>query len=184
MTWSADRAPVLSSSVVVGVDLDQRAGWILSRALHLAERLSARLDVVHVYAPWTALERAATGTGIISALDRLAAERQSRLSQMCNDVVGERVPVTTHLRVGQRRAELLEAVRELSPTVVVVGAARRRWGLRMWLRDLAGQLCRDSPVPVLVVPVPPGPVPAELTERRRTGGAPSAASLVNLRLIK
>lgn len=139
-------------SILVAIDFGPTSLAALDHALLLAEKLGARLDLVHIYdVPMVALPgMVAPATNDTSYV----AQTRQELSQLTRSRVAERVPAQSHLRVGEPVARLLDTIADLKPDLVIVGSHGRNAMMRALLGSVSERLCRKSPVPVLVVPAP------------------------------
>jgi len=141
-----------SSSILVGVDFSESADRALGLAVLLAERLSARLDLVYVYdVPVVAMpELVMPSTNDNPPM----AEFRQQLKELRSRVVGDRVPTRIHLLYGDAVAGMLDLIKELQPEMVVVGSHGRGAVMRALMGSVSERLSRRSPVPVLIVPAP------------------------------
>jgi nucleotide-binding universal stress UspA family protein len=136
--------------IMVGVDFSPDSLRALDRAVDLVRRTGGELDLVHVH-PHTAATSLRDAllahdeiAGFDGAREQLAALRATHLPA---DLAG-----CTHLRIGDPKLGLLEAIDELHPDVVVTGSHGRGAVQRALLGSVSEYLVRHSPVPVLVVP--------------------------------
>jgi nucleotide-binding universal stress UspA family protein len=80
--------------------------------------------------------------------DQIAAAARSSLEKLAAEQGGLR----SELRCGDPAAEILRAIDELKPELVVMGTHGRRGLARLLLGSVAEKVVRSSPVPVLTVP--------------------------------
>jgi nucleotide-binding universal stress UspA family protein len=142
----------VTTSILVGTDFSDSSDRALAHALQLAERLGARLDLVHVVqiqAP-AVLELWLAAAGNESQI----TQTKQMLKAVRDRVSTEKTPCRTHLRLGDPVAGMLELIESLKPSLVVVGSHGRGAMMRALLGSVSERLCRRSPVPVLVVPAP------------------------------
>ena len=108
------------------------------------------------------------GASFVSVAELLApveAAARKKLESTL-ETVKRRVPAAkSDLRAGVASSEILEAIHELRPDLVIVGTHGRRGMGRLLLGSVAEKVVRMSPVPVLTVrhhpphgshPTPPG----------------------------
>jgi nucleotide-binding universal stress UspA family protein len=145
-------------SILVGIDFSAASERALTQAVELAERLPARLQVVHIHEMLPTVP-AADMLGVMpnyGTLDERYEEervqRRNRCSELCERVISDRVRYGIYLVDAPAVAGLLGAIATLKPNLVIVGT-HGRGALKRWLLgSVSTELCRRSPVPVLVVP--------------------------------
>jgi nucleotide-binding universal stress UspA family protein/rubredoxin len=156
-----------SFKMLIGIDFSDCSERALARALPLAERLAAAVYLVHV----CPIQVASLSEALVApALEQEDLDRSMNLL----DQIRQRLPlpeVHLQVRVGDPVLGLLDAAKEVAPDLMVVGSHGRGAMMRALLGSVSEQLCRRSPVPVMVVPGPhgqasqeadKGSVPAEL----------------------
>lgn len=138
--------------ILVGVDVDE-SHHTFAEALALAGRLSAELEILSATPlrppespPFHVNER---------AFDR--AER--RTAALVDEAAACGVVARAHVEEDEPAQALLEAAHRLAPTFLVVGRHRGGELGRVLFGSVAEQVCRHSPVPVLVVPPPEPALP-------------------------
>jgi nucleotide-binding universal stress UspA family protein len=140
-------------NILVGIDFSDSSAGAMYHALALAERLGATLHLVHV-TPAQSHLAVPTDIGLNMPNEfeevREARERLERLRAM----IGDKVPVDIHMRMGDAVRALIEVIRELRPDMVVLGSHGRGAVMRILLGSVSTQIIHQSPVPVLVVPAP------------------------------
>jgi nucleotide-binding universal stress UspA family protein len=139
--------------ILVGIDFSESSAGALYHALALAERLNAELHLCHV-APSNADLNAPTDLGLnVPSEFKDAQEARQRLERM-RAMIGAKINVELHLRMGEPVHGILELVREVKPDMLVVGSHGSGAVKRLFLGSVSTELTRKCPVPVLVVPAP------------------------------
>jgi universal stress protein A len=138
--------------ILVGLDFSPSSDLAFSYAVRLAEALGARLDLAHVHQP----EVIPVPEMLLAPPDDAAAitAAQRQLQELAGRAASRRIQVQVHVRTDAPVMGLLQLIEELQPDLVVIGSHGRGALMRLLLGSTAEQLCRRSPVPVLVVPAP------------------------------
>ena len=136
--------------ILVGVDGSACSARAVRHAAHLALRLDAEIDMVHVFphtttATMTALGFVADATGEFS-------EAKRQLVELRESALPGGLPVQIHMRLGEPVRGLLDAIEQLEPDMVILGTHGRGTVMRAIMGSVSEQLVRKSPVPVMVVP--------------------------------
>lgn len=147
------------SRIVVGLDPDGVAEHGVHAALELASILPAKVDVVHVVRPFTALADLRVFEDTAREEARLAAARKASLAyleSLCArlTLTGRKPRFEEILSVVQGRPapELARRAREIGADLVVLGARHRRHGLT--LGGTVRELLASSPCSVWVQSTP------------------------------
>jgi len=138
-------------NILVGVDFSDSSAGAMYHALALAERLGGVLHLAHVASTEM---NAPTDLGMNLPSEFPEAQQSRERLERLRGMIGSKVDVELHLRMGDPVAGLLQLITELRPDMVVVGSHGRGAVLRMLLGSVSTQLTRLSTVPVLVVPAP------------------------------
>lgn len=147
--------------ILTGIDFSDSSAGAMYHALTLAERLGAVLHLVHI-TPMNANLAAPTDLGLnVPAEFREALEARQRLERL-RAMLGNKVSVELHVRMGDAVSGIIELARELRPDMIVVGSHGLGAVMRLLMGSVSTQLVRQSPVPVLVVPAPGRELPAKL----------------------
>jgi nucleotide-binding universal stress UspA family protein len=171
--------------IVVGLDFSAGSEAALLRAADLAERLHARLHLVHAAATMRVERGDALFDDTVHSVERRTREfvEEALGSAEAFDVIGPEVVV----RRGEAAADaLVRYAQQVGAGLVVVGTHGLRGVRRFLMGSVAEEVVRRSPCPVLTVPhaaarTAPGPsspvlVPVDFADVNRK--AVSAAQLI------
>lgn len=159
-------APTIRT-ILFCTQLGPRAAHIFQYAYLLAERLGAKIVVLHVRSvldtEQEAMVEGYTGKGSVHSLvDRDEHETEVAIEQRIEKYFADEASVTNWHDVvdrivvaeGRARDEILKQVEAVDADLVVVGAHRHRLMDLLLGRTTAHKLIEGSRVPVVVVPVP------------------------------
>lgn len=151
------------SNILVGIDFSEGSTNALRYAASLAKQTGARLHVLTVHSSALSLadDTYAYGFNPEENLNQARQETERcrvalvRLieSEVSRPFAGQ-VESVQYLREGEPRTELLKAISELGPDVLIVGSHGRGALARMMLGSVSTFLCHHCPIPLLVVPRP------------------------------
>lgn len=136
--------------VLVGTDFSDHAARAVERAVDLALRYGASLQVAHVWE----VPLVVGGTLTASDYDRISIVEHAARAQLDQAVAaldGSGVAVTALLRSGAPWDRLVTLAGETDADLVVVGTQGRTGLRRVLLGSVAERVVRLSPVPVLTV---------------------------------
>jgi nucleotide-binding universal stress UspA family protein len=145
--------------ILVPFDFEPSSTKALDVAIELAKLFGAELTVLHV---WEVPAYAYSGFEF-STLDLLAPVRAAAQQHLEQALVefDERLPgIKRLLRGGTAWYEIRDAIRDVSPDLVVMGTHGRRGFNHLMLGSVAEKTVRSSAVPVLTVH-PEDPAPQE-----------------------
>jgi universal stress protein A len=148
----ASMSPSTPRHILVPYDFSETAQHALSFAIGLAEKLGARITVMHAYdlAPpetpglWFDAE----------LLARLEAGARTALDAAIKRTVRPGVTVDSFLRQGPARSEINIAAKELNVDLIVMGTHGRRGVAHALLGSVAEKIVRTAPCPVVTVQAP------------------------------
>lgn len=136
--------------ILVGVDFDESSAQALKVAGALSSAFGSELTVVHAHT----MERPAYFTS--AQMDSLGAETAAAQQRCAEDVaafVRQHTPAAFTPRVEEGSAAAVLTRLAGGFDLVVLGTHRRHGPRRWWLGSVAESVLRESPVPVLVVPI-------------------------------
>lgn len=136
--------------ILVGIDFTDTAATALYFALSFAERTGAQLHLAHFVAGDVAAP-VDLGMNLPAELPE-AQDARLRLERM-RAMIGSKIDVQLHLRIGEPVDGLLRLVRELRPDMVIVGRHSRGSIGRALLGSVSTRLAKRCPVPVLLAPL-------------------------------
>jgi nucleotide-binding universal stress UspA family protein len=151
----------LISNILVGVDFSEGSAQALRYAAQLAQQSGARLHVLNVHGSAVALSEDTFAFGFdvedyVNRLKQAGAHRRAALERFVEKEVGkplgDQVQVCQHLREGEVRSEILNAIEEIKPDLLIMGSRGRGTLSRIVLGSVSTFLCQHSPVPTLVIP--------------------------------
>lgn len=136
--------------ILVGVDFDESSALAVTMAGTVARSFGGELTVVHAHS----IDRPAYFTG--AQIDALEAETTAA-KQRCADDVSAFVarhtatPAAARVEEGPPAEVIVRLAADYD--LVVLGTHRRQGPRRWWIGSVAEAVLRDSPVPVLIVPM-------------------------------
>ncbi len=135
-----------SRTLLVAVDFEQTSLDALDMALDLGRKLDLQVVILHVYAVPVVLY---PGVGPVMA--PCLPEEVDTAARRATEELAARVGASAIVRAGRPAEEILKAVEELGPALVVLGTHGRGRLQRMLLGSVTHKVVRISPAPVLVV---------------------------------
>jgi len=138
------------SSIAVAVDFEPASSQAVKLAEQLAGPLGAEVILIHVCQP-PVISYPEVAPVMIAGLhkDLLAAGKRA-LDDLAAKSGGKRAL----LREGDAGVEIVRAVEEIRPVLVVMGTHGRRGLRRLLIGSVAEHVIQHSPVPVLTVHAP------------------------------
>lgn len=137
--------------IMVGVDFSHNSDRALQHAVALAKKLEGTLLLCYVGEPPPTVM---VPEQLVERQIDYAGFYEQQLRGLRDEKLPQGVPCETFLVLGDPVREMLELIDRQKPDLVVVGSHGRGAILRALLGSVSTELCRRSPVPVLVVPTP------------------------------
>jgi nucleotide-binding universal stress UspA family protein len=157
------------SPLLVPVDFEPASLRAVEVAKEMAAQSGAEVIVLHACNPPLYVYPELPAAYVQRFYDDVMTAGRQALEDLAKTAGG----VRAIFRRGEPRDEILGAMRELEPSMVVMGTHGRRGIRRLFLGSVAEHVLRHSNVPVLVVPAPAAEETAE--EASRPPGSPKAA---------
>lgn len=136
--------------ILVAHDFEESAATALTYALALADKLGARITVLHAYEVPTYgyPEMAAVAVEFATEIERRAVET---LEKIAREARRPNVEVDTKVRRGSAWVEIVETAKQLPADLIVMGTHGRKGMPRLLLGSVAEKVVRSAPCPVLTV---------------------------------
>ena len=145
------RQPV--RQIVVATDFSECSRAAVDAAADLAQRLGAKLTIVHVW-QMTPLSTVGAEYGMPDLIVAIEDAARAQLADEMKRVSAVVPQVESELRSGVAWEQIVEAATRHSADLLIVGT-HGRTGLRhVFLGSVAEKVVRTSPVPVLTIPLP------------------------------
>jgi len=137
--------------ILVPIDFDETSNHALDRALWFAEKLGAKVTVVHVYGlpVYNFPDGSYIPTAEVAESVRIGAERQ--LEEFVKQRKSAGTKLEAVLREGRAVDEICATATEISADLIVMGTHGRGLLGRALLGSVAQGVLRQAPVPVLTV---------------------------------
>lgn len=163
----------LPKTILVPIDFGDASTAALDYAVDLAERLDAKVFVLHSFE----IPIVGFPDGVMPANAELTSQVIARSEKALADArarhATRKVPLTTLLEQGDAREVILAKAKELGADLLVLGTHGRRGIARALLGSVTETVVRTSPIPVLTVRATSAD--RETSSRTPTGGTGSSA---------
>ncbi len=155
---------MIIKKVLIGIDNSKIADHAAGYGFELARAFKAKVGLVHVIEPATmpitgSVDPMLGGTmqdmGVVDV--ELANIQNQTSKRIVDDVInkfGKDISVTHFTEFGDTADGIIEASKEFSADVIVVGTHSRTGLDRLLMGSVAEHVVRHAAVPVLVVPLP------------------------------
>jgi len=141
----------LPRTILVAIDFSDHADHALDYAAGLAQRLDAKLHLVHAIAV-PSLGVPELGVAYSSMMmESTVKEAQDALAALAARYRDRSPIATTHLEVGDARDVIDRVAETIGADLIVMGTHGRRGIRRALLGSVAEAIVRSAPCPVLVV---------------------------------
>jgi nucleotide-binding universal stress UspA family protein len=144
------------NSIMVAVDFSDFSIAATEYAAKLAKDVNAKLLLTHIYNQRDVemMNSVATRVPEFSVkdyVDEHVLERKIRLQDLVKKIGLSGFPVEIHVRVGVPYEDLLKAIEEKKPDLLVMGAKGRSNVVDMILGSCAQKMFRHCPIPLLSI---------------------------------
>ena len=135
--------------VLFPTDFSQNADIAFATLEKLAERGLSRVTLVHV------MDKVRLEPHLTDRIEEFKAHDKQRL-QLFEERLRKKGVATVDLQIryGIPTVEILEAVREADPTLIVMGSQGRGFVTELFLGSISHNIVRQSKTPILLVPLP------------------------------
>ncbi len=142
---------MVPTQILVPTDFSETAEHGVVYAFQLAQALSAKVHLVHVYFVPVPPESAGLATSMFSDAEEAAEELLQAATAKYRDL-----PTFASNRVttGDPVLAIIDAAKEVAADLIVIGTHGRRGVQRMLLGSVAESVLRSAPCPVLTVRLP------------------------------
>lgn len=145
-------------TILVAVDLSRHTGRLCAVATELARREGARLVLLHVVPPQSVVLRgfgfaAAEVRTMLAALEKREMHRLLAHAARCEKAG---VSVQAILHTGEPASTILAKAASLHASTIVLSSHGHGAAYDLVVGSTAQKVLRQTRVPVLVVPLPPG----------------------------
>jgi len=139
-------------TILVPTDFSEPAETALAKAFQLAEKLGARIHLLHAYGIPPVPDAMGMGVGVdlIGPIERAAS---AELKQLAQRYAQRPEYAGSLLELGDARDVIVRGAKQLSADLIVMGTHGRRGVQHFVLGSVAEGVVRNAPCPVLVVPM-------------------------------
>lgn len=144
-------------TIMAAVDLSDYSAMTVRYSLWLARKVNAALLLVNVInqRDLDMVNRAMVGYTAFSLpnyIDEQIKDRKERIKDLVDTVASEGIEYTVKVRQGIPYLELLAAVKEFQPNMLIVGAKGRSNLADVVVGSTARKMYRRSPIPLVTIP--------------------------------
>lgn len=145
-----------AQKIVCAVDFAPADATVLRAGLEAADQLDASMHVVHVtdVVPMATTVDPVHGQVVVQEISSAIDAAEEHMARLLERTETAGIEVTSEVRVGSAAPELVEAAVKQGAGLIVIGTRGRSGLSRLLAGNTAEALVRETPVPVLCVPVP------------------------------
>jgi nucleotide-binding universal stress UspA family protein len=137
--------------ILVATDFEESSGQALKFAVDLAQKFGSALTLIHVYEVPDYVYFNGSLPAVTQWIAPIRAAATTQLEETLTRVRGLLPGATSLLRQGRPADEIVKAIDELHPDLVVVGTHGRRGVSHVFLGSVAERVVRTASTPVLTV---------------------------------
>lgn len=145
------------SHILVPVDFETPSAAATDMAVDLAEKLDARITLVHAYEVSLYVYSGAPFMPVMDTTAAIEDAAKEAMTKLVAEVEKRHAKTTGVVRAGYAWQEILAAIDETKPDLVIMGTHGRHGLPHAILGSVAERVVRLSPVPVLTVHTPGKP---------------------------
>jgi len=138
-------------NLLVPIDFGEPSQRALEAAIELARRFDAKITLVHVYEIPAYVYGGMSSYATTDLFGPIEEAARASLDKALREVKGKLPATKAVLRRGPPAMEILAAIDELHPDLVVIGTRGRTGVKHALLGSVAERVVRMSPVPVLTM---------------------------------
>jgi nucleotide-binding universal stress UspA family protein len=137
--------------ILVATDFEESSGQALELAVDLAQKFGSALTLIHVYEVPDYVYFNGSLPAVTQWIAPIRAAATTQLEETLTRVRSLLPGATSLLRQGRPADEIVKAIDEMHPDLVVVGTHGRRGVSHVFLGSVAERVVRTASTPVLTV---------------------------------
>lgn len=134
--------------IVAPVDLDEHSAKVISYAAQMAEKLGAKLTVLHIVEPIRAMGDMILGS---TTIEDFNARRYSQSKQVLGKLIADCSGCTAELIVGEIVEEIVSFARKSQADLIIIGTHGSKGIEKLLLGSVAERVVKRAPCPSLVM---------------------------------
>jgi nucleotide-binding universal stress UspA family protein len=134
--------------IVAPVDLDEHSGKVISYAAHMAEKLAAKLTVLHIVEPIRSMGDMILGSATIEDFN---AKRYSQSKELLSKLIADWSGCKAELIVGEIVEEIVNFAKKREADLIIIGTHGSKGIEKLLLGSVAERVVKRAPCPTLVM---------------------------------